>query len=98
MYQITEIQDVSRPICKRFVAHVVVDKKNKTAIKRMIEDATNEVRAEKKPAHIVWLYVWHKGKLKCRTMWVDKTFNEAPLPKPLDFNDSQGDIGIMWLK
>ena len=97
MYQITEIQDVSRPICKRYIGHVAVDKKNKTAIKRMIENATNEVRKEKEIAHVVWLYVWLKGKLKCRTMWVDKTFDEAPLPKPLDFNDHQGDIGVMWI-
>lgn len=52
-----EIQDVSRPRCKRYIGHIEVDKKNKTAIKRMIKNATNEVRHEKAPAHVVWLYV-----------------------------------------
>jgi hypothetical protein len=97
MYKTTEIQDVSRPICKRYVAHVEVDKKNKTAVKRMIEDATDEVRKSNNPVHVVWLYVWRKGKLMCRTMWVDKTFTEAPLPKPLKFNDHIGEIGIVWM-
>lgn len=96
MYKITEIQDVSRTICKRYIAHVEIDKKNKTAVKRMIEDATDEVRKGKSPCHVAWLYIWRKGKLMCRTMWVDSAFTEAPLPKSLEFNDHIGDIGIVW--
>lgn len=37
MYKIREVQDVSRPICKRYVAHVDVDVAGKTSVKRMIE-------------------------------------------------------------
>lgn len=97
MYEIKEVQNLSRPICKRYLAHVEVEKKNKTAVKRDIVGATSEVRKDKVPAHVVWLYVWHEGKLLCRTAWVDKTFTQAPLPKPLDYNDHEGDIGIVWM-
>ncbi len=97
MYKIKEVQDVSRPICKRYVVHVEVEKKNKSAVKRDIVGVTSEVRKNNTPCHVVWLYVWHKGKLLCRTAWVDKDFTEAPLPKPLDYNDHEGDIGIVWI-
>ena len=96
MYQIKEVRDVSRPICKRYIGHIEVDEKNKTNVKRAIVGATNEIRKEKIPCHVVWLYVWHKDKLLCRTAWVDSTFTDAPLPKPLDYNDHEGEIGIVW--
>jgi hypothetical protein len=96
MYQVKEVQDVSRPVCKRYIGHIEVDKKNKTNVKRAIVGATNEMLKEKDPCHVVWLYVWHKGKILCRTMWTDKEFTAAPLPLPLDYNDHEGDIGIVW--
>lgn len=97
MYKITEIQDVSRPRCNRYVVHIEVEKRKATKVKRAIEGATEEVRKLKDPAHVVWLYVWYKRGLLCRTMWVDRTLEDVPRPKPLGFNDSQGNIGIMWL-
>jgi hypothetical protein len=96
MYQVKEVQDVSRPVCKRYIGHIEVDEKNKANVKRAIVDATNEIRKEETPCHVVWLYVWHKDKPLCRTMWIDKEFTEAPLPLPLDYNDHEGDIGIVW--
>ena len=98
MYTMTEVQDVSRPRVRRYVGHVKVEKKNKTSVKRAIVKATEQIRKEKAPAHVVWLYVWLKGKLMCRTMWVDPDKTDAPMPKHLDFNDQEGDIGIMWIK
>lgn len=97
MYKIREIQDVSRPICKRYVAHVDVDVAGKTSVKRMIETWTERVKKQCSPAHVVWLYVYHDKKLLCRTAWVDKDFTEAPLPLSLDYNDHEGDIGIVWM-
>jgi len=96
MYKVREIQDVSRPICKRYIGHIEVDKKNKTNVKRAIVGATSEIRKAKDPCHVAWLYVWHEEKLLCRTAWVDKEFTDAPLPLPLDYNDHEGDIGIVW--
>ncbi len=97
MYKMLEIQDVSRPRCKRYIGHLVVEEGNKTAIKRVIKKAVNEIQQIKFPVHVVWLYVWHKDKLKCRAMWVDKDLKDVPLPLPLDFKDHKGDIGIVWL-
>lgn len=97
MYQIQEIQDVSRPQVKRYVAHVAVETKGKRKVKRAILEATEQIRRDKSPAHVVWLYVSLKDKLLCRTMWSDPGKADAPMPKPLDFNDSKGDIGIVWV-
>ncbi len=90
------IQDVSRPGCKRYIAHINVDSADRDSIKAVISEATQNIR-NKHSANVVWLYVHANKKLVCRTMWVDKTLEGVPLPKPLDFNDSADDIGIVWL-
>jgi hypothetical protein len=96
MYKIIEIQDVSRPRCKRFVAHVIVASSDKNEIKTVISQATEDVKASVKLAHVVRLYIHANEKLICQSMWVDKTFTGAQLPKPLNYNDWNGDIGIVW--
>lgn len=98
MYKITSIQDVSRPRCKRYVAHVDIASgiETKDEIKTIITQATDEIRNVHKPTHVVRLYVHFDSKLICQSMWADKTFTDAPLPKPLNYNDSIGDIGIVW--
>lgn len=96
MYEITDIQDISRPRCKRFVAHVNIGSDDKDKIKTAISKATQEIKNNHNPAHVVRLYVHANGKLICQSMWVDNTFTDAPLPKPLNYNDSVGDIGIVW--
>lgn len=96
MYNIVSVEDVSRPLCKRFVAHVNVDSSIKDEVKTAILQATEEVKSSVKLAHVVRLYVRTNEKLICQSMWVDKTFTDAPLPKPLNYNDSIGDIGIVW--
>jgi hypothetical protein len=78
MYKITEIQDVSRPRAKRFLAHVTVHTTNKDTIKKIIQEATEIAKHTNTPsskfkdelAHAVWLYVHYSGKLICRTLWV----------------------------
>jgi hypothetical protein len=92
----TGIQDVSRPGCRRFIAHINVDSTDRDSVKAAISATTQNIQ-DKHSAHVVWLYVHANKKLVCRTMWVDKTLEGVPLPKPLDFNDSAGDIGIVWL-
>lgn len=96
MYEITEIQDISRPRCKRYVAHVNVLSTVKEDIKAAISKATEEVKTSMKLAHVVRLYIHANEKLICQSMWVDKAFTDAPLPKPLNYNDSIDDIGIVW--
>jgi len=97
MYKIYEIQDLSRPRCKRYLAHIEVDAIERQSIKQIIERSTQEVREKCNPAHVVWLYVWHNRKLLCRTMWEDKTLEDVPMPRALDSNDCIGDIDIMWV-
>ena len=78
MYKITEIQDVSRPRAKRFLAHVTVHTTDKDAIKKIVQEATGIVKYNNAPnskfkdelAHAVWLYIHYSGKLICRTLWV----------------------------
>jgi hypothetical protein len=96
MYKILSIQDASRPRCRRFVAHVETDTNDKDKVKAIIYEATNEIQKAKDPAHVVRLYVHYEEKLICQSMWVNKLFLDAPLPKPLNYNDSIGDIGIVW--
>lgn len=95
MYEILSIQDVSRPRCKRYVAHIKVDAENKNEIKSAILEATEEIRNMKKPCHVVRLYVHVPNRPTCQSMWVDKTV-DAPLPIPLNYNDSIYDVGIVW--
>ena len=97
MYEITEIQDVSRPRCKRYVTHIIVSSADKDDVKAAIAKATEEVRKSVGTAHVVKLYVHANEKLLCQSMWVDNEFADAPLPKPLEYNDWQDDIGIVWL-
>ena len=97
MYQIKEIQDVSRPQVKRYVAHVAVETNGRRKVKRAIIEATEQIRRDKPTAHVVWLYVSLNGKLLCRTMWTDPDKTDAPMPKPLEFNDHKDDIGIVWV-
>ena len=109
MYEILRVEDVSRPRCKRFVGHINVNATDKDAIKTVIAEATDNIRHSKDydseatkikfgdlPAHVVKLYVYSESKLLCQSMWVDKEFKDAPLPLPLKYNDSTGDIGIVW--
>lgn len=109
MYDILRVEDVSRPRCKRFVGHVKTDVTSKDDIRTAIVEATNKIkhsdeysnestkiRFEGIPAHVVRLYVYSDSKLLCQSMWVDETFKDAPLPLPLKYNDSVGDIGIVW--
>jgi len=120
MYKITEIQDISRPRAKRFVAHIQVHTTNKPLIKKIIQDATETVKRTNQcsprtrekfgddPAHVVRLYIHSTGGIICQSMWVTdkKTFAvdhpEEPytvdirLPKPLNYNDHAGDIGVVW--
>lgn len=97
MYEIMDVQDISRPRCKRFVAHINVCTDDKDVIKTAILEATKEIRTTRKPTHVVRLYVHANGKLVCQSMWVDKTLQDVPLPKPLDYNDYVGDIGIVFI-
>lgn len=96
MYSITETQDVSRPRCKRYMAHIGIDSDGKDEVKTDILKATEEIKAIHNPCHAVRLYVHIGEKLICQSMRVDKTFTDAPLPKPLKYNDSVGDVGIVW--
>ena len=109
MYEILRVEDVSRPRCKRFVGHIKVDTDGRDDIKAAILDATvklkqsseydseaTKIRFEGIPAHVVRLYVYSDSKLLCQSMWVDKNFKDAPLPKPLNYNDSISGIGIVW--
>ncbi|WP_024834158.1 hypothetical protein [Ruminiclostridium josui] len=108
MYEIIRVNDVSRPLCKRFVGHINVDSTDKELAKAAILSATQKIKnsriysseSTKKrfncPAHVVRLYVYVDGRPFCQSMWVDKTFADAPLPKPLNYNDWIGDIGIVW--
>lgn len=81
MYKITEIQDISRPRCKRFVAHVQINATNKRLIKKIIHDVTQVIKhnkgssvTEKKfgdqPAHVVKLYIHSSSGLLCQSTWV----------------------------
>lgn len=98
MYEIMEIQDVSRPLCKRYVAHITVSSAVKENTKTAIKKATEEIKNTVNAAHVVKLYVHDiSGKLLCKSMWVDKEFTLAPLPKQLACNDWQDNIGIVWL-
>jgi hypothetical protein len=98
MYEIIGVEDVSRPRCKRFVGHVVVTDNPATndEIKTVIVNATEEIKNAHNPCHVVRLYIHTDIKLRCQSMWVDKTLEDVPLPKPLNYNDSVGDIGIVW--
>jgi hypothetical protein len=98
MYEITRVEDVSRPRCKRFVGNVVVTDNPATSdeIKTIIVNATKDIKNAHDPCHVVRLYIHTDIKLRCQSMWVDKTFTDAPLPLPLKYNDSVGDIGIVW--
>ncbi len=109
MYEIIKVEDVSRPRCKRFVGHIKVNVTDKDSIKTAILEATVNIKHSKEydseatkikfegiPAHVVRLYVYSDSKLLCQSMWVDKAFKDAPLPLPLKYNDSIGDIGIVW--
>lgn len=109
MYEIIRVEDVSRPRCKRLVGHVKVNVTGKDAIKTAIVEATvnikhsseydseaTKMRFEGIPAHVVRLYVYSESKLLCQSMWVDKTLTDVPMPIPLNYNDSVGDIGIVW--
>lgn len=109
MYEIIRVEDVSRPRCKRFVGHIKVETADKDAVKAAITEATDKIkhsseydseatkiRFEGIPAHVVRLYIYSGSKLLCQSMWVDKNFKDAPLPLPLKYNDSIGDIGIVW--
>jgi hypothetical protein len=109
MYEIIRVEDVSRPRCKRFVGHIKVNVTGKDTIKTAILEATVNIRHSSKynsestkirfegiPAHVVRLYVYSESKLICQSMWVGKDFKDAPLPMPLKYNDSIGDIGIVW--
>lgn len=110
MYEITEIQDISRPRCKRFVAHINIQTKDKNTLKRIIREATQNIKYTKEcslrtkekfgdtPAHVVRLYIHGTSGLIAQSMWVDNTLEDVPLPKPLNYNDYDGDIGIVWLK
>ena len=97
MYEITEIQDISRPRCNRYVAHVNVPSTVKDEVKSAISKATEEVKTSMKRAHVIRLYIHASEKLICQSMWVDKAFTDAPLPIPLNYNDFIGDIGIVWV-
>jgi len=96
MYKITDIQDISRPICKRYVAHIeVAPNTNVYDIKTVIVNATKEICKKYDVVHIVRLYV-HMGKnIACQSMWVND-IDDIPLPKHLKYNDSINDIGIVW--
>lgn len=96
MYEITEIQDVSKVRCKRLVAHVRINTSDKSVIKTVIAEATQNIK-NKHSANVVWLYIHKDSKMLCRTLWVDKELKDIPLPKPLEYNDWQDDIGIVWL-
>lgn len=109
MYEILSVQDVSRPCCKRFVAHINTDIADKNGLKSLISDVTERLKFTddyssevtkqkfKTHAHVVRLYIHINSRLKCQSMWVDKTLVDVPLPKPLEYNDFVNDIGIMWL-
>ena len=110
MYEIMEVQDISRPRCKRFVAHIKAHMADVDSIKAVISDATEKLKladqysneATKQrfgnaPAHVIRLYVYYSGKLVCQSMWADNTLKDVPLPKPLDYNDYVDDIGIMFI-
>lgn len=96
MFKILEVQDLSRPQCKRYLARVVIDTTNIEEIKSAIETCTEQVREHYTHVHVVWLYIYNENKLLCRTLWVDKTLKDVPLPKPLDYNDQVDDIGLVW--
>lgn len=109
MYEIIRVEDVSRPRCKRFVGHVKVDVADKNDVKAAIVETTDKIKHSGEycnestkikfadsPAHVVRLYVYSNSKLICQSMWVDKTCKGVPLPLPLKYNDSIGDIGIVW--
>lgn len=87
MHKITEIQDISRPRCKRFVAHMQVNTNNKRLIKKIIYDVTQTIKHNKgspvtekrfgdQPAHVVKLYVHGSAGMLCQSTWVTdkKTF------------------------
>jgi hypothetical protein len=96
MYEITNIQDVSRPRSKRFIAHIQSHTTSKDLIRKTIQEATEVVkhtsqcssRTKKKfgdePAHVVWLYIRGTNGILCRTMWVTdkKTFTVDHPEKP----------------
>jgi len=98
MYEITDIQDVSRPRCKRYVAHVNIPPNlSKSEIKTIILQATQEIRNKYDVIHVVRLYIHKENSLMAQSMWMDKTLTDVPLPKALNYNDSIDDIGIVWL-
>ena len=109
MYKIESVQDVSRPRCKRFVAHIIVDYDDKEKVKTAIAEATKAIKetddysnetTKRKfdcPAHVVRLYVHFGKRLICQSMWIDNTLKNVPLPIPLKYNDTIDDIGIVWL-
>lgn len=107
--KVISVQDVSRPFCKRFVAHVAVDVNNKKKVKAVIKEMTkmlkvsntysNETTKERfknDDAHVVRLYVHYNKDVICQSMWVDKTAEDVTLPLPLEYNDFVDDIGIVW--
>ena len=44
MYEITEIQDVSKVRCKRLVAHVRINTNDKPVVKTVIAEATQNIK------------------------------------------------------
>lgn len=109
MHEIIRVEDVSRPRCKRFVGYIKVDTDGRDNVKAAIADATEKLRHSSEydseatklkfdgiPAHVVRLYVYSDSKLLCQSTWAEKDFKDAPLPLPLKYNDSVGDIGIVW--
>jgi hypothetical protein len=71
VYEIVDVQDVSRPRAKRFVAHVVVSTMDKQKVLEIIKEVTKKIRDDNEeyctehtirkfgdsPAHVVRLYV-----------------------------------------
>ncbi len=106
--KIISVQDISRPRCKRFLAHIEVDVNNKKKVKAVIKEitkmlkVTNTYASERTKekfdcnAHVVRLYVHFGKKIICQSMWIDKTAEDIPLPLPLEYNDFVDDIGIVW--
>jgi hypothetical protein len=101
-YEITEVQDVSRPSAKRFVAHITVSAVSKPEILEIIKEVTQQIRNDNdkyclpntvkkfgnSPAHVVRLYVHaENGNLIVQSMWVDYEAKDVILPKPLTYND-----------
>jgi hypothetical protein len=112
LYEIAEVQDVSRLRCKRFVAHVVVFTKDKQELSEIIQEVTKEIKVNNEdyclpltlkkfgdsPAHAVRLYLHYEkiNNLIGQSMWLDYDAKDIILPKPLVYNDEIEDIGVAW--